>query len=78
MIALKFFFLKKKFIKYLMYPINIDPNSLDIPPVIYNVPVPVPVLPFCYRRQPGYYGSNFMQMPCVNRCGWNGWTSFYT
>jgi hypothetical protein len=54
----------------------IDPNSLSIAPIVYDRPVPVPVpVPIC--RKLGYFGSNYMMNPCVNRCGWNGWTSYF-
>lgn len=54
----------------------IDPNSLCVAPLIFDRPVPVPVpVPVCKRI--GYYGSNFMMNPCINRCGWNGWTSYF-
>jgi hypothetical protein len=65
-----------------MFPVNIDPNVLSgcntfIPtPAIAPVPVPVPVPVYPCTRV-GYFGSNYMNIPCLRGCRWNGWKSYF-
>lgn len=61
-----------------MFPVNIDPNVLDGCNSFIAQPVPVPVpAPIVPCRKIGYFGSNYMNLPYVNGCRWNGWKSYF-
>lgn len=62
-----------------MFPVNIDPNVLsgcDTSPISVPVPIPVPVPVYPCTRV-GYFGTNYMNYPCLNGCRWNGWKSYF-